>query len=114
MLGLAQTLTMQYSGRVLILVQGRIGTNTASGFGSVSIRYGTGSAPANGAAATGTPVGNNAFGLNGAAANQISNFCLVAVATGLTKGTTYWFDLGQATSTGTTNVYNVSIAVIEL
>jgi len=116
MLGLAQTLAMQYSGRVLLIIQGRHGNSAANGYGGVTLRYGTGAAPANGAALTGTVAGLGQFHYNASAAAGITNFCLTAIITGLTKGTTYWFDLMQQAlgSAGTFNVYGVVMTILEI
>ena len=60
MMGLAGAITPTYTGRLLIIVSGNLtNTTAAAGDGAkAQIRYGTGSAPSNGDALTGTAVGN--------------------------------------------------------
>jgi hypothetical protein len=114
MAGFKVPFTPAYSGKLLIYVYGRMGNNTANGYGGSSLYYGTGTAPNNGAAVTGTVASQPQYSANGAAANQIFNFslgCYIA----LVKGTTYWFDLTQvAAGTGTFSLYNVVFNIIEL
>jgi hypothetical protein len=59
------------------------GTNCQYG-----LRYGSGSAPANGAAAAGTSIERRSVTLNGGGDRRLFGY-----ATGLTPGTAYWFDM---------------------
>jgi len=54
MMGLAISFTPLYSGRVKIIIAGEASNNTAGDGFLIYAAYGTGAAPANGAAATGT------------------------------------------------------------
>jgi hypothetical protein len=92
--GMAKLFTIKGSGRVLVILDGRLYCNTASGFGCCQIHYGTGAAPAQGAASpAGTAVGNCAFSPNGLAVNVYSMYSCNAFIPNLVKGTQYWFDV---------------------
>jgi hypothetical protein len=113
MMGLAQLITPQVTGRLLILVQTHASTNTNGAGGLVSTRYGTGTAPVNGAALAGTQVGSSAL-----YTEETSTFTRgqsqVGLVTGLTLGTTYWVDLALARVTaGTATIGGGAIVVIE-
>jgi hypothetical protein len=72
-----------------------------SGLNSYKICYGTGAAPANGVAASGTVVGNTDSG--GASIGISSTPAAIdrdVVITGLTPGTAYWFDVQGARNSG--------------
>jgi hypothetical protein len=101
MMGLGSTckITPSYSTRVLALFNG-IMTNSVSGDGAqVGIKYGTGTAPSNASAVTGTSVGAG-IACSVAAAGQLIPFSTAAVITGLTAGTQYWVDLQLLALTG--------------
>lgn len=120
MMGLAGVITPSKSGKIMIIVSGNI---LASGIGGGSgaktqIRYGTGTAPTNGAALTGTAIGNISQIVNptlALLAPGSGNFTCNAIVSGLTLGTTYWLDqsLARVTS-GTATITNISISVVEL
>jgi len=85
---------------------------SVSGNTQAAIRFGTGSAPAQGASVTGTLVGTVT------AINQIGTavtigYSKTAIITGLTPGTTYWFDMqiGQ-NGTGSTSLSNNDCSVM--
>lgn len=112
-LGDTWTFTPNFSGRVLVIVNG-VFTNTLINDGvSTYIAYGTGAAPANGAAATGTAAGQTQDWL-AYVANARSPFCLAAVLTGLAVGTQYWIDLGvEAVTAGTASIATPNLSVVE-
>lgn len=113
MVGLAGTFTPSGSGAVLIAICGQMGNTTTGDGTQVQISYGTGGAPANGAALTGTQVGPQPqfTALTGVLNN---NFCVIAIVTGLTPGTAYWIDLAAKTLTGgASTLANVGISVHE-
>ena len=113
MMGLAISFTPLYSGRVKIIIAGEASNNTAGDGFLIYAAYGTGAAPANGAAATGTTAGNGVKGAS-ASANALLPFSIVAVVTGLTVGTPIWVDLWLAAVTGgTAYVSNLSVIVEE-
>lgn len=116
MMGLAGSITPTASGTALIIISG-YGENTvgASDGGKIQISYGTGSAPANAAAITGTQVGGRVqFQYDGGIMNASLPFSVNAIITGLSVGTTYWVDLTLASlAGGTADIHKVSISVIE-
>lgn len=114
MMGLAGSFTPAVTGRVLITISGDVQNNTNGDGAKFQIRYGTGAAPANAAALTGTAVGG-LVNMLVAAANQRLPFSLNAIVTGLTVGTAYWLDIGLAAVTGgTAAAKNISISVVEI
>jgi hypothetical protein len=111
MMGLAGAITPTVSGTVVIHIVGDV--SAANAAGTMQIYYGTGTAPANGVAITGTPAGS-LLTQNLPTSRRIP-FSLVAVVTGLTVGTTYWIDMmlgGDGSITQTPR--NVSISSYEL
>lgn len=121
-LGGTATITPHGSGIVLIIITGNMAVSptTDNGFTvSAQIRYGTGTAPANAAALTGTAVGGNIKTLMANGNNQWF-FSLNAIVGGggtpLTVGTNYWIDAAVAAPTGTVtaSINNVVISAVEL
>src|SRR5216684_3716471 len=78
MMGLATTITPVKSGKLLILVSGDCTDSVISDGCSMQIRFGTGTAPTNGAALTGTAAGS-VVKANDAAATGRSPFHLNAI-----------------------------------
>jgi hypothetical protein len=116
MMGLAGAFTPVATGKILIVVTGSISNNTLSDGALVQIRHGTGTAPVNGAAITGTADGKPIRMINNAntAALRVP-FALVAVVSGLTLGVANWIDLSLAAITaGNANVFDICIDVMEL
>lgn len=118
MMGLAGAFTPQFSGRVLIFITGNLTNSTATaGDGAkAQITYGTGTAPVNGAALTGTAVGSiQSSVLERATASDFQTYSLVALVTGLTIGTAIWVDVRLAAIVGGTGLCkNNNIVVIEI
>ena len=122
MQGLAGSITPEITGVVEITVTGYIIDNGSGAVGTGIeglIYYGTGSAPANGAAASGSLCGNTSVLYELAAASSAANvaqpFPLVCQAT-LSAGTTYWIDI-VAKSLGSASAMafsNVAISAKEL
>lgn len=126
MLGLAGSITPQVTGRVLVICTGVVGNTTAAGDGvSFQLSYGTGAAPANAAALTGTQVGSlKAFVASTTAGQQ--GFAASWIITGLSTptissagvtqaSTTYWLDLAvEAITGGGAVMKNVDLLAIEL
>lgn len=114
MMGLAGSVTPVTTGRILILVSGDISSTLTGDGAKFQIRYGTGSAPANAAALTGTAVGG-LVNMLAAANNQRVPFSLQAIVTGLTLTTALWIDIGLAAVTGgTAAAKNISITTVEI
>jgi hypothetical protein len=117
MAGLAGTFTPARSGNVLIAAFGNMTNSTASaGNGAkAQLRYGTGSAPANAAALTGTTAGNMVTGTLMRAASDLVPFAIASIVTGLTLGTAYWLDLAEvALAGGTGQLKNLTLIAFEL
>lgn len=118
MMGLAGAIKPMKSGKVMIIVSGNIDNNTIGDGAQTQIRYGTGTAPTNGAALTGTAVGGLAKINNPLLALLVAgsgNFTCNAIVSGLTLGTTYWIDQSLARITGgTARLTNISLSVVEL
>lgn len=113
-LGSTCTLTPIYSTRVEVRFMGQCGNSGVAGNGStVSVRFGTGVAPSNGAALTGTVVGTVPQTANPATGASTWFGGFGGIITGLTVGTAYWFDLALAASANTSTLTNVSCSVVE-
>ena len=114
MMGLAGSITLQGSGRILIMLSGECGSGTTGNGTGVQLSYGTGAAPSNGGTLAGTQVGGLPIftSLTGVLRN---NFAIQAVVSGLTVGTTYWLDAAvKAVTAGTSTITNLSLTAIEL
>lgn len=114
MMGLAGSITCNFTGRVLITIQGTITNAGAIGDGAnAQISFGTGTAPINGAALTGTQAGSNIGYIASTTAGEVP-FSLSNIQTGFTVGTAYWLDLAlEAVTGGTAVVENVTITAME-
>lgn len=115
MMGLAGAITPLVTGKVLIVVSGTIFNSTgAAGDGcNIQLRHGTGAAPANGAAATGTAVGGLLHYVASTGAGKVP-FSLNAFVSGLSLAA-HWIDVTLAATTGgTANITDVSISAVEL
>lgn len=111
-LGSTCTLTPSYSGRIKVDFQCQLSNSGTSAANTISLRYGTGTAPVNGAALTGTVVGGTINAQLQTAA-VISPAFLSGIITGLTPGTAYWFDISLGTSAGTSTAASVSCNAFE-
>jgi hypothetical protein len=113
MMGLAGSITTgaSTSGIVQVIISGAVTNNTASSGWKYQIRYGTGTAPTNGAALTGTTAGYLTAGTLGTGTNKaIMPFCIVAKIPSLSASTTYWIDLSLAAGfSGTATLTDVCI-----
>lgn len=115
-LGSSCKLTPNSSGIVFVVITGMVGNSTAAGNGTVvKGRYGTGSAPINGATSGlgsqfGTPqnfVASTTAGIQG--------FAIQAVLGSFTLGTQVWFDLSVvAAISGGASIYDINFSVFEL
>lgn len=114
MMGLAGSITPGNSGRVMINITGTVKTNSSGNGAATQIRYGTGAAPSNGAALTGTAVGVLVSQPNMNNSN-VYQFVHSVIVTGLTPATTYWIDTSLAAVNGATaTMENVNICAYEL
>lgn len=116
MMGLAVAFTPQTTGKVLIILAGQAGSSSGPNTLTIHGQYGTGTAPANGAASTGTGFANG-YTLRPAIASGgvIEPFTLIDKVT-LTPGTTYWFDLSvlSGSAAATANVGNLTLILEEV
>ena len=114
MMGLGSTckLTPTYSTRVYVSFIGGIASTVGADAVGAQVKYGTGTAPSNGAAFTGTSIGPNnaAQGTTGTVPYSGGG-----IITGLTPGTAYWFDIDLSVQAGTTgSIVNVGCSAAEV
>lgn len=117
MMGLAGALTISATrSKMMVIISGTVETSASNDGAKLQIRYGTGTAPINGAALTGTAAGAipSVIIFANAPANPLF-FSLNAAITGLTPGTAYWIDISLAAVTGgTALVKTPSISAFDL
>jgi hypothetical protein len=108
------TITPQGSTRIFVIFTGNV-RNTANNAGAnIILRYGTGTAPINGAAQTGTQA-SGPLGFTAAAPGQQVPFAAQSLIGSLTIGTTYWIDLSLNVVTGgTASITQVSCSAFEV
>lgn len=115
-LGAICTYTPRSSGLVQVTITGMGLTNTSNVNWTLGCRYGTGTAPANGAAVTGTIFGSlgdqPAKNIGGGIPAYFAFTALLA----LTPSTAYWFDLALSTASASDQaaLLNVSMVLAEL
>lgn len=115
MMGFGATVTIAptTSGIIRAWVTGNAQNGTVGDRCGMVIRFGTGSAPANGAALTGSTIGQGVVTTSTASGDSVG-FSLVGRATGLTLGTTYWVDVALSSGGGgSASIANVSALVLE-
>lgn len=114
MLGLAAPITPQVTGRILCLITAvALNSILADGL-NAKVAFGTGTAPVNGAAASGTVVGGTKHFVASTAAGQ-QGLSWSIIATGLTLGTAAWFDLQfQAVTGGNATLKDVDVTLVEI
>ncbi len=113
MAGLAGSITPATSGNVLFLANVTAVNNTTGDGCQTQIKYGTGTAPTNGAAVTGTSAGNQSVASAGAVLNY--PMALMGYATGLTVSTAYWYDIAfEAVTGGTCTIQLPTLIAAEL
>ncbi len=115
MMGLAGTITPTFTGRVWVTITGSIFNPTAIADGAkVQIRTGTGTAPANGDALTGTARGSLVRYVAATVA-EIAPFTVTAIVNGLTLNVALWIDVGLAAITGgTATISDLTITALEV
>lgn len=115
MMGMAGAITPRVTGSIMITICGDITNSTAASGSNVQIRYGTGTAPANAAALTGTTLGGLVKFIASPTTTSKSPFSLTAYLTGATVGTALWIDVGLAAVTsGTATIADVTIVAWEI
>ena len=116
-LGSLAAITPTTTGRVLVIATGGVFSATAGAAADAVfaiISRGTGTAPANGTAFSGTQISaTEQYTLNGT--NFVEAFSINAIVTGLSVGVATWFDLAIKTGSAsfTVALLNVNITVIE-
>jgi hypothetical protein len=105
-------LTPVYSTRILLTFTMTVANSAATGSILVLMKFGTGTAPLNGVAVTGTSVGTTQSfqSINANAGGSIST---TGIITGLTPGTAYWFDLTQQAGGGTATLTSITCTAME-
>ena len=111
-LGSAANITPTYSGRILLNFHGHVVNLTASGSTIFQTRYGTGVAPAPGAASTGTIVDQEITYIASNAGYTVPFFS-GGIVVSLTPGVNYWFDIGYRVSTGTGGFNGITFSAME-
>lgn len=118
MMGLGATCTITPLGtRVRFVISGSVNNGTAGGSVKYQLAYGTGTAPANAAAVSGTVFGSAPVQMITSAGGgaQSIPFTATGIATGLTPGVAYWFDIQLAAiTTGTASVQSLSASAEEV
>lgn len=110
----AVAFTPVVTGNALFIISGSETSGTATDGGNIKCVYGTGTAPANAATATGTQFGNVSSYVGGTTTNPTTAFSVQGEVTGLTKGTAYWLDCQTQNQTGGTfSLSNVHVTAIE-
>jgi hypothetical protein len=116
--GSSWAITPSSTGRVRIRVTGSCALSLGSSPNQINLnlRYGTGTAPAGGAAATGTQMLTSDY-YGGVALSANSEWgapiTLEAEVSGLTLSTAYWFDATFFVSSGATGYFRPSGVIIE-
>jgi hypothetical protein len=114
MMGCAGTITPLQSTRLLVTISGQMANSVAGSGAKVEFRYGTGTKPVNGAAASGTVIGIAQEAVS-VSAGQKSGFSVTGIITGLTPGTAYWLDASLlALTNGNATITGVTIAAVEV
>jgi hypothetical protein len=114
MMGMAVSFTPKVTGRVMIIATGNMANNGAGNGASLTGSYGTGTAPTNGAAFTGTAFGRNRQ-ITATNAGAKHPFTASGIITGLTVNTAYWFDLALWVLTaGVANIFENRFEIMEI
>jgi hypothetical protein len=111
----SSSITPTTSGKIVFSIAGATSNTTLNSGIKIQLRYGTSTAPTNGAALTGTTVGP-IVGAQTLPAAAIVPFSAQAVITGLSTGTAYWLDCeaGNNATSGTVNLFNVTVSAYEI
>ncbi|WP_257164698.1 hypothetical protein [Bradyrhizobium sp. SRS-191] len=114
MMGLGATckITPSASGRVMVSFN-FVNANTGVFTNTAQIKYGTGTAPSNNVASTGTSLGTQKAVYEPVATASLPVSMSGYVLTGLTVGTQYWFDVLFGTGGGTATMTSVDCSLME-
>lgn len=111
-LGTVCKITPVYSTRVQIILVANLSNSSSAVITEPFLKFGTGTAPSNGAATTGTSVGS-AHDYTTSAAGSLAPVALTGIVTGLTPATAYWFDVSLKVSAGTGTISQVDCSIME-
>ena len=114
MFGFAISITPTFSSRMLVCFTLAPNCTTAGYLQEFQIYRGTGTAPTNGAALTGTASSNL---LTYTSTTGFFPICFSTIFTNLTPGTVYWFDIGLSyftTGVGTISLTNTYYYAVEI
>ena len=119
MMGIGSTasITPLVTGRILVIATGGVFSPTAASAGQgafLMLRRGTGTAPVNGAAVTGTQISTTEQ-CTYDGQNFVNSFATHAIVTGLSVGVAIWLDIALESNSAsfTAHVVNVKITAIE-
>lgn len=117
MAGLAIPFTPTCTGKLRFRLTGNCSTSTAAANIGITGKYGTGTAPVNGAAVSGTSFAQGNLVVRCAVAGNGAGtpFEIWGQITGLTPGTAYWIDVAfyTATAADVANLYSLQASVEE-
>jgi hypothetical protein len=111
--GSSWTATPTRGTKLRITVTGYITANSSTNTALFNLRYGTGTAPAQGDAVTGSGGTTTDYLATPNAANSFIPFVMQYEATGLTLSTVYWFDVTMRSSPSNTATMTPISVVIE-
>lgn len=113
-LSASNIITPAYTGRILIVINGVVAQSTTADGAFWHIRTGTGTAPSNGGALTGTQ-SNGQQSMTFLTGVLKIPFSIQTIVTGLTLGTAVWIDLVLGTVTGgTATMTQVTVSALEI
>lgn len=114
MMGVGGTckLTPVYSGRIKLDFHIGVANGAVANASTMTAKFGTGVAPANGVAVTGTSVGTNMVVSSPGASFQ-ANAVVGGIITGLTPGTAYWFDVALSAQANTSTIQAIDCHAME-
>ena len=111
MAGIGFTFSMASRPEMMVIITGDLGSG-ATGPLTLSLRYGTGTAPTNGSDGTGTEISKITPHLT--ALSLDLPFTLQGIVSGLSVGITYWIDICGIVDDTSIDINNLDVSVVEL
>lgn len=108
----AWVLTPNQTGRIFLMATGVELSGATGATCTLQVSQGTGSAPANGAAVTGTQMGGQIAWASLTGVLQVP-FSLTWISTGNALGTALWFDIAQKSSASTLQLLQLNLVAFE-
>lgn len=105
--------TPRVSGNVFVSITSSIVISTTSAMTAI-LAFGTGTPPAQGAAATGTAISDTISASVAVANTYAVTVPIIGALAGLTLGTQYWVDVQWATGAGTLTWAHSTVAILEI